>query len=148
MVRTRRAAVAAGLAMALAAAPVVAPAAGTAALTVAVAPVDSADGTVRVDVYRGAAGFREPDRALARRAVPARAGTVEVTVPGLAPGRYAVIVYHDEDDDGELDRFLGMMPTEGYGVSRNPTLTGPPAFEDCAVSLPAGATRIAIEMRY
>jgi uncharacterized protein (DUF2141 family) len=59
-----------------------------------------------------------------------------------------VVVYHDQDGDGEMDRFLGMIPTEGYGLSRNPEVTGPPAFADSAFDLPAAGAELAIEMRY
>ncbi len=43
-----------------------------------------------------------------------------------------------------------MFPTEGYGLSNNPTVSGPPAFADSAFELPAGtgAARISIDIRY
>lgn len=44
--------------------------------------------------------------------------------------RYAVIVYHDLNANGKLDRnFLG-IPSEPYGFSNNPsTRFGPPGFD-------------------
>jgi len=123
-------------------------AAETATLILAIAGIEHTDGAVRAEVYRGPDGFREPDRAAARIGVAAEPGTVEITVPDLTPGRHAVIVYHDEDNDGEMDRFLGMMPTEGYGVSNNPSLSGPPDFDESAVDVGAGDQRITIKMRY
>ena len=30
----------------------------------------------------------------------------------VPPGRYAVLAYHDENDNGEMDRRFGMIPTE------------------------------------
>jgi len=58
------------------------------------------------------------------------------------------MAYHDENGDGALDRFLGMIPTEGYGLSNNPEVTGPPAFEDSAFALPDGGGAITVTMRY
>ena len=47
-----------------------------------------------------------------------------------------------------LNRRFGMFPTEGYGLSNNPQVSGPPAFEDSAFEVTAPETAIAIELRY
>jgi uncharacterized protein (DUF2141 family) len=41
-----------------------------------------------------------------------------------------------------------MFPTEGYGLSNNPTVVGPPKFEDSAFSVPAPDGRVRIELVY
>ena len=68
----------------------------------------------------------------------------------LAPGTYAVIVFHDENLNGKLDKnFLG-MPQEGYGASNNvrPKLSAP-AFKDASFSVSPGATStLTIQMGY
>ena len=94
--------------------------------------------------------FRKEAQAVAIQQVPASAGTVTVSFDALPPGRYAIMAYHDEDGNGELNRRFGMFPTEGYGLSNNPTVSGPPAFADSAFELPAGAgaARISIDIRY
>jgi len=101
-----------------------------------------------VFVYGGPEGFRDQDRAIAKAAAPARPGPLEITLEGLPPGRRAVILYHDDNDDGALNRFLGMIPTEGYGVSNDPALSGPPSFDAAAVVLPAGDTQLTVTLRY
>ena len=65
-----------------------------------------------------------------------------------SPGRYALMAYHDENANGKLDLRLGMFPIEGYGLSRNPKVMGPPAFEDSAFELGAEGGAQQIEMRY
>jgi uncharacterized protein (DUF2141 family) len=120
----------------------------TAALAITVVGVEDGAGVIRADVYDRAETFREPEHAVAALVAPARPGTLDLEPVALPAGRYAVIVYHDEDNDGALDRFLGMMPTEGYGVSTNPTLSGPPDFDDTAVTLPPTGAGIRVEMRY
>ncbi len=54
----------------------------------------------------------------------------------LPLGTYAVVVYHDINENGRLDRnFLG-IPSEPYGFSNNPsTLFGPPSFQKAAFYL-------------
>jgi len=53
------------------------------------------------------------------------------TVDNLPFGEYAIKVFHDEDDDGELDtNFIG-APTEDYGFSNDARGTfGPASWED------------------
>ncbi len=68
--------------------------------------------------------------------VPARTGAVTVHFSGIPPGTYAVQVFHDENDNGRLDRNLLGIPTEGIGFSRDaPVHFGPPAWPDAAFQL-------------
>ncbi len=67
---------------------------------------------------------------------------------GLPPGRYAVVAYHDENGNGELDRFLGMIPREGYGVSNIPEPSGPPQFDQAAFDVPDEGRELAVPLRY
>lgn len=117
-------------------------------LTVRLTGVRSGDGNMRMALFNQADGFRKEDRALAVLQIPAAPGAVTATFPGLAPGRYAIMAYHDENADGAMNRMFGMIPTEGYGLSNNPEVFGPPAFEPSAFDLPAAGTGIAIEIRY
>jgi uncharacterized protein (DUF2141 family) len=117
-------------------------------LEVALTGVKDARGQVRVGLYADAKTFRKEAQALAVQTAPAAAGTVRVRFTGLAPGRYAIMAYHDEDGNGELNRRLGMFPTEGYGLSNNPKVMGPPAFEDSAFELPLPDGALRIEIRY
>jgi len=72
--------------------------------------------------------------------------TVTFVVDSLKSGDYAVSIFHDENDNGELDaNFLG-IPTEPYAFSNNAKgRLGPPRFEDCRFELKE-TTRITIEL--
>lgn len=118
------------------------------ALEVTLAGVKDARGQVRVGLYADPKTFRKEAQALAVQTAPAAAGEVRVRFAGLAPGRYAIMAYHDEDGNGELNRRLGMFPTEGYGLSNNPKVMGPPAFDDSAFELPLPGDALRIEIRY
>jgi uncharacterized protein (DUF2141 family) len=54
----------------------------------------------------------------------------------LPPGTYGVVVVHDEDNNGKLNKgFLG-IPTELVGFSNNAKIfLGPPSFEETAFVL-------------
>lgn len=52
------------------------------------------------------------------------------TLSDLPQGEYAIVVLHDENENGELD-FGGMGPVEGYGFSNNPNaMFGPAKYEE------------------
>jgi len=55
----------------------------------------------------------------------------------LPAGDYAVMAYHDEDGDGNMNRGgLFGLPSEPYAFSNNPsTFFGPPAWRKCLFSV-------------
>lgn len=73
---------------------------------------------------------------------------VTVEVPELAPGTYYLLVLHDENANGKLDKFLG-IPKEGFGFSGNPGLrAGPPRAHHVRFDVTSGASEQRIKLRY
>ncbi len=67
-----------------------------------------------------------------KRAIPANRQVV-CEFRNVPAGRFAVAITHDEDDDGEVDRGLFGIPSEGYCTSRNAKANfGPPTWEDAS----------------
>ena len=132
---------------ALAAAIFFAGGAAAADLTVTVTGLRSDQGAVHVALYDSRDGFPDSDSILEDRVVPAASAVARFA--GIAPGTYAVAVYHDENDNDEFDQgFLG-IPREGYAFSRGAgALFGPPDFDDAAFGVEAGGTAITIPMTY
>lgn len=126
----------------------------TSLLRVEVVNVRAENGTLRVSVFAGPEGFLRDERhALARGAVHAadhgtalEGAVLEFRLP---PGRYAVAILHDENDNGRLDtNFLG-IPTEGYGVSNNPKPRfRAPRFHEAVFELPPGGGQARISLQY
>ena len=56
-------------------------------------------------------------------------GVATVTFKNVPEGNYAVICFHDENENGMMDFETNGMPKESYGSSNNPFLCGPPDFE-------------------
>jgi len=80
------------------------------------------------------------------RSVPAT--HPEMVFAGLPTGDYALAVIHDENSNNKLDTMLG-IPREGFGFSRNPTITfGPPRFSAARFQLGADANRQQVRMKY
>lgn len=122
--------------------------AGAGDLAVAVHDIRGVAGEIRLMLFDREEGFRKEDKARQKLTLPAAAGTVNAVFPGLPAGRYAVIVYHDENGNGKLDLRLGMFPKEGYGLSNNPKLFGPPKYKDAAFEVPDTGSRLDIRLDY
>lgn len=82
-----------------------------------------------------------------KRTIPvAKAQSIDVN--GFTPGTYALSLFHDENQNGQLDTMLG-IPREGFGFSGNPVVRfGPPTFKRVKVDLGTGITRQTIRMQY
>jgi uncharacterized protein (DUF2141 family) len=117
-------------------------------LEVRLANVAHERGSIRICLYNGPEGFRHEEKSLQVLEHAATPGTITARFENLTAGRYAIIAYHDENGDGTLNRFLGMVPTEGYGLSNNPEVMGPPAFEQAAFDVPDEGTATRIELKY
>ena len=121
---------------------------GPAALQINVTGITSAKGLLRVAVCPPQAGFPACKAHVVRSASLAIAdGQAAVTFDGLAPGSYAVSVFHDANANGKLDRFAG-SPKEGYGFSRNPGFKPrAPKFSEAELVL-NGQHQTQIKLRY
>jgi len=108
----------------------------------------NAKGKIRLCLTRDARHF--PDCAGDPQAIKrsVAAGTADILLSDLPPGRYALSLIHDENGNGKLDTLLG-MPKEGFGFSRNPAIGfGPPKFADVLSELGPGPSRWNIRVRY
>lgn len=67
----------------------------------------------------------------------------------IAPGRYAVSVFHDENSNGKMDtNFIG-MPKEGVGSSNDAKgLMGPPKFDAAAFQYAGEKLELKIKLVY
>ena len=117
-------------------------------LDVEVHGVRNARGVVHACLSRSPRHFPDcrADPAALRQTVPAAARAMRF--PGVAPGRYALTLFHDENSNQRLDTLMG-IPREGFGFSRNPTIRfGAPRFEQVSIELGGGVTRQSIRMQY
>jgi uncharacterized protein (DUF2141 family) len=119
-------------------------------------------GSIMIGVYDSDAGFRtaikrsaqagllnDPLR-VAGMALRAQPGERSVVLPQLRPGRYAIIVFHDANDDGKLGETPWGVPTEGYGFSNDATaFLAAPGFQAAAFDVgPDGAVDVPISLIY
>ena len=76
-------------------------------------------------------------------------GSAVCEFAGLAPGRYAVSVFHDENSNGKMDtNFIG-IPKEGVGSSNDAKgRMGPPKFDAAAFQYAGGRLELRIKLVY
>ena len=83
-----------------------------------------------------------------RTTVPA-GETVTIRFDDVKPGKYAIALLHDENEDGKANRMLGMAPREGYGFSRDaPVQMAPPNWDDAVFTHGDEPQNLTITMRY
>ena len=118
-------------------------------LRVRVTELRAGEGGVHFALYATADSFPKNDDRYAGAEVKAEDGRAIWVFRGLAPGRYAVAVYHDENGNGEFDQGFFGIPLEGYAFSNGATaFFSAPGFDDAAVTVGEGVTEITIPMTY
>ncbi|WP_457615491.1 DUF2141 domain-containing protein [Lutibacter sp.] len=95
-------------------------------LTVSVVNVLSDKGTVGFALFDKENFMKAP--------IQAKIGTIKngkstVVFKNIPKGVYAIISYHDENNNKRMDFFENGMPKESYGTSNNVINFGPPDFE-------------------
>jgi uncharacterized protein (DUF2141 family) len=63
-------------------------------------------------------------------------------------GNYAIVVFHDENRDGEFNQNWLGMPKEGFGFSNNPGTLKKPVFDDAKVNLDRPEVDIEVKLNY
>lgn len=121
--------------------------AGVSAILVHVGGFRNSQGLVRVQAYGpNPADFLAKGKWVRRVELPLAGRTsLEVCLRLPGPGRYAVAVRHDSNDNGKSDW------NDGGGFSRNPPLSLfnlKPGFDQAAVAVNRGAMRISVVMNY
>lgn len=75
--------------------------------------------------------------------------TISVTFESLPLGTYAVSVFHDENEDGQINQGGFGIPLEGFGFSQNPSITTrAPEFSETAIIVVGAETKTEIELIY
>ncbi|QSQ23164.1 DUF2141 domain-containing protein [Pyxidicoccus parkwayensis] len=118
--------------------------ADAATLTLNLEGLQEAKGHVYISVAADADAFDGKGRPTAVQRVEVTGPKLTVTFPDLAPGTYAVSLFHDANGNGKLDtNFIG-IPKEGYGFSNNVGERGKPKFSEAKFTLAAEGTTLDI----
>lgn len=118
-------------------------------LSVTVADLRNKKGVLIFGVFKQADGFPNKEKKSVYWEVrDANASDLTFTCR-LPPGKYAASVLHDENRSGEMDRGIGGLPLEGYGVTNNPKPKMRAAtFNEATFDLPAEGKLLTISVQY
>ncbi|MDY7395519.1 DUF2141 domain-containing protein [Aureibaculum sp. 2210JD6-5] len=95
-------------------------------ITVNVPNVTSDKGAVRFALYDKTTFMQAP---LSGKMSTIKEGIAATKFEGVKPGEYAIICYHDSNNNDKFDFDANGMPAEDWSMSNNPVLIGPPTFD-------------------
>jgi len=112
--------------------------------------IRNAEGTVKAALYGpDPETFLVKGKKADKEREPAQEGAMTLCMAAPVIGQYAVVVYHDENDNHTFDRNWIGLPVEGFGVSNNPSLfLAPPSFEEAAFDVNGDLTRVEVKIQY
>lgn len=122
---------------------------GSGTLVVNVTGVESNTGVVRIQIYNSEASYKahKPGGGLRTGVLPINNGRAVWRVANLPYGDYAVLFYHDRDNNRVFKKnFLG-IPQEGYGWSGKGGGLGLPSFNDAKFRFSPTSTSVTVRMR-
>jgi len=97
---------------------------------------DNADGFISAIANATKNGLMVDSGRLVGLSMRAKTGSQIAVFTQLPPGRYAVIIVHDENDNGLLDANILGVPTEGYCFSRDAQgVFSAPSFDAAALTI-------------
>lgn len=117
-------------------------------LTVKVEKLSGKTGSIYLAVYNTAATYMQPDKCFLQKIHAVNKQEDVLIALGEVPkGQYAVVLFLDENSNGQLDKnFLG-IPKEKYGFSgtRQPLFRAP-AFEEAVMRLDTDSSTAVISL--
>ena len=113
-------------------------------LTVTVLGIKNSTGLLTVELYNAKGKFLKSSYKTISSAIKSNAATL--TFIGIPNAEYTVMTYHDENNNGKLDKnFIG-MPKEAVACSNNAKgFMGPPKYEDAKFTI-SGDSKITIKI--
>ena len=100
-------------------------------LKLTVIGIENDEGTIAVALANSRDDYESHDTVYRAANIKIVDKIAEYIFDELPYGEYAIKVYHDEDDDGEIDLSFFGVPTEDYGFSNNASgMFGPADYDD------------------
>ncbi|WP_179018730.1 DUF2141 domain-containing protein [Winogradskyella forsetii] len=97
-------------------------------ITVTIDNVNNDKGTVKMGLYTEETFMK--GKPLMGEQSEIKDGKVTITFENVKPGEYAIIAYHDVNENNKMDFSDNGMPLESYGISNNEMSFGPPQYSD------------------
>lgn len=115
-------------------------------LTLTVNNIKTIKGDVLVAVYDKEEHYNSNSNWIAVKKIKVAEATMSMDFADLPAGNYAIKLFQDENENGQIDKNTIGIPTEPYGFSNNAGSFGPPSFNEAKVVVDK-ATQIEIQLR-
>ncbi len=120
----------------------------TGTLLVLIKGLKNTEGSLRVALFNSADQFMG-DVVYEGTVIKISGGEMLVRFENLPFGDYAIAVIHDVDNDGQLDKNLFGIPTEGYGFSNHAMgKYGPPEWMQASFLMARQSEARIVELAY
>lgn len=98
-------------------------------LVINLSGMQNTNGKVNVALFNSSTSFNDPNQTFRELFLVCTGSNMTISLDSIIPGDYAFAIFHDENDNQNLDQnFLG-IPTEGFAFSNNAMGSfGPPSW--------------------
>ena len=115
-------------------------------LTVVINGLENETGDVRMGLFNSEESFKGQGKKFRGAIIKPEKKKAIWEIIDLPYGIYAIKVFHDEDQDDEIDKKFG-IPSEGFGFSNSPNIfLGPPNFEKTKFRFNTDSMKIEIKL--
>jgi uncharacterized protein (DUF2141 family) len=107
----------------------------------------TSDGEIEVGVYTPKNKFPDEDDKFKKYRFKAKKGKIDEMITDIPYGELAMAIYHDENNNGKIDKNAIGIPKEPYAFSNNykPTIKAP-NFDNCKFSYNKKSSTVKISM--
>lgn len=121
----------------------------TANVTVTITGLENTKGNVEIGLYNSEDDFPIYGREFLGATESPNIDVVTTSFKNIPEGTYAIVAWHDENENQELDKNLFGAPKESFGFSNNQFGTfGPPDFEVVSFEIEDGRSlNLSIELK-
>jgi uncharacterized protein (DUF2141 family) len=107
-------------------------------------------GVIRIGMYTNEIGYPDtPANGFTVSKDSLSGGRVRFIIPVNTAGTYGFSILDDENGNGKMDYFLGIIPREGFGFSNNPKVSRKaPSFDETSFLYEKGTKKVEIKMIY
>jgi uncharacterized protein (DUF2141 family) len=110
-------------------------------LVINLSGMQNTNGKVNIALYNSSGSFNDPNQAFRELFLPCSGGNMVITLDSIVPGDYAFAIFHDENDNQNLDQNWLNIPTEGFAFSNNAMGSfGPPSWTQAKFTIPNSTT--------
>ncbi|MCU1313311.1 MAG: hypothetical protein JWM54_1068 [Acidobacteriaceae bacterium] len=124
--------------------------AGTCSLIIHVTGFRNTKGKLGAELFTSSAGWPEDvDKSYRHDHFPIEGDHATARFDHLPPGKYGVVVLHDENENKKLDRNLLQVPKEGFGFANNPhVFLAAPPIEKATIPVTCPSTTTEVHLIY